>query len=83
MIAKRSDASGKDCHRWKRCAWSRAFGIHGYEACGAIDDFRLKPHHADYDKNPVVDEANAYVEGSVFLLKLVLVATWTIEEWRR
>ena len=72
MIAtdRRSDASGKDCYRWERRAY-RAQGLReGWlrRTSGAIDDVQVeKPYHAasDDDDDSVVDEANAYAEGSV------------------
>ena len=61
----------EDCHRWERCAYivPRAYGRVGYDVPVAQSTtFRLKPYHAasDDDDDSVVDEANAYAEGSVF-----------------
>ena len=60
----------RQCHRWERRAYrAQGYGRVGYDVPVAQSTtFRLKPYDAssDDDNDSVVDEANAYAEGSVF-----------------
>ena len=64
MQAASIATGGKDAH-----ILPRVYGRVGYDVPVAQSTtFRLKPYHAasDNDVDSVVDEANAYAEGSVF-----------------